>query len=91
MQLAIVHGLEHGIEDFFMIHDSFGTAAGQTWSFYHCIRHAIVDMYEDNCVLGNFEIECRNRLANPDMDLAQVPTKGTLDVRAVLDSEYCFS
>lgn len=91
MQLAIVHAMEQGIQDFFMIHDSFGTTAGQTWSFYHCIRHAVVDMYEDNCVLGNFEMECRNRLANPDMELAQVPAKGTLDVRAVLDSEYCFS
>ena len=91
MQLAICHGLDQGIEDFFMIHDSFGTTAADTWTFYHNIRHAVVDMYEDNCVLGNFEIECRNRLANPDMDLAKVPTKGTLDVRAVLDSEYCFS
>ena len=91
MQLAIFHGLDQGIEDFFMIHDSFGTTAADTWTFYHNIRHAVVDMYEDNCVLGNFEIECRNRLANPDMDLAKVPTKGTLDVRAVLDSEYCFS
>lgn len=91
MQLAICHGLDQGIEDFFMIHDSFGTNAADTWAFYHNIRHAIVDMYEDNCVLGNFEIECRNRLANPDMELAPVPEKGTLDVRAVLDSEYCFS
>jgi DNA-directed RNA polymerase len=91
MQLAICHGLDKGIEDFFMIHDSFGTNAADTWTFYHNIRHAVVDMYEDNCVLGNFEVECRNRLANPDMELAQVPTKGTLDVRAVLDSEYCFS
>jgi DNA-directed RNA polymerase len=91
MQLAICHGLDQGIEDFFMIHDSFGTNAADTWAFYHNIRHAIVDMYEDNCVLGNFEIECRNRLANPDMDLAPVPEKGDLDVRAVLDSEYCFS
>ena len=91
MQLSICHGLDQGIEDFFMIHDSFGTNVADTWAFYHNIRHAIVDMYEDNCVLGNFEIECRNRLANPDMDLASVPEKGDLDVRAVLESEYCFS
>jgi DNA-directed RNA polymerase len=25
------------------------------------------------------------------MDLAVIPPKGTLDVRVVLDSEYCFS
>lgn len=91
MQLSILWGLDAGIKDFFLIHDSFATNAADTWTFYHCIRHAIVDMYEDNCVLSNFEYECRNRLANPDMELASVPEKGTLDVRAVLESEYCFS
>ena len=91
MHLSIIHGLEQGIEDFFMIHDSFATTASQTWTFYHCIRNAIVDMYEDNCIFENFEYECRNRLADPDMDLPPIPQKGALDVRAVLDSEYCFS
>lgn len=94
MQLSILTALDQPgdpIKDFFMIHDSFATTAADTWRFYHCIRHAMVDMYEDNCLLQNFENECRNRLANPDMDLLPVPEKGTLDVRAVLESEYCFS
>ena len=91
MQLSIIWGLESGITDFFCIHDAFATSAADTWTFYHCIRHALVDMYEDTCVLSNFERDCRNRLANPDMDLASVPSKGNLDVRAVLESEYCFS
>ncbi len=93
MQIVIVTALDQPepIKDFFMIHDSFGTTVSETWKFYHCIRLGLVDMYEDNCVLGNFEIECRNRLSDPDMDLAVIPPKGTLDVRVVLDSEYCFS
>lgn len=91
MQLSIVWGLESGITDFFCIHDAFGTSAADTWTFYHCIRHALVDMYEDHCVLSAFERDCRNRLTNPDMELTPVPAKGDLDVRSVLDSEYCFS
>jgi DNA-directed RNA polymerase len=91
MQLSIVLGLENGITDFFCIHDAFGTSAADTWTFYHCIRHALVNMYEDHCVLAAFERDCRNRLEDPDMDLKPVPEKGTLDVRSVLESEYCFS
>jgi len=91
MQLSIVLGLENGITDFFCIHDAFGTSAADTWTFYHCIRHALVNMYEDHCVLAAFERDCRNRLENPDMDLKPVPEKGSLDVRSVLESEYCFS
>lgn len=91
MHLAICTALDNGIEDFFMIHDSFGTTAADTWVFYHCIRRSIVDMYEDTCVLTAFEKDCRQRLSDPDMDLAPVPPKGDLDVTAVLDSEYCFS
>ena len=91
MHLTICHALDHGIQDFFMIHDSFGTNAADTWTFYQNIRNAIVDMYEDNCVFENFEIECRHRLSNPDMDLASIPQKGDLDVTSVLESEYCFS
>lgn len=93
MHLVIVTALDqpNPIEDFFMIHDSFGTAVADTWRFYHCIRFGLVGMYEDNCVLSNFEIECRNRLSNPDTDLLPVPIKGDLDIRVVLNSEYCFS
>ena len=88
---AILTGLEAGIDDFFMIHDSFGTQGADTWAFYHCIRASLVDIYEGTCVLSDFERECRSRLANPDQDLAKVPTKGSLDVSSVLNSEYCFS
>lgn len=88
---AILTGLEAGIDDFFMIHDSFGTQGADTWAFYHCIRASLVDIYEGTCVLSDFEKECRSRLANPDQDLAKVPTKGSLDVSSVLNSEYCFS
>jgi len=91
MHLSICEGLENGVEDFFMIHDSFGTSIDKTWKFYHCIRDAFVNMYEDQCVFANFEKECRDRLSDPDMELPPVPTKGDLDISAIRDSEYCFS
>lgn len=91
MQLSILYGLESGIQDYFLIHDSFGTLGADTWIFYHSIRASLADMYEHTCVFSQFEKECRNRLSDPNKDLAQVPTKGDLDPASVLNSEYCFS
>jgi len=95
MTLSILSGLDNGITDFFMIHDSFGTLGADTWQFYHCIRATLVDMYDDNCYYSSFADDCLERLAETDPEklskLATVPPKGNLDVSAVKDSEYCFS
>ena len=91
MSLSIQMGLNKGISDYFLIHDSFGTNCSDTWAFYHCIRESLVDIYDDTCVFSRFEKECRNRLANPDMDLESVPDFGALDISQVVNSEYCFS
>ena len=91
MHLSILEGLANGITDFFMIHDSFATTIDRTHDFYHCIRNAFVNMYEDHCVFEHFEHDCRQRLADVAQDLPGVPTKGSLDIQAVRESEYCFS
>lgn len=91
MQLTVLLAKDNGIEDFFLIHDSFATCAADTWKFYHCVRKAFVDMYKDQCVFENFENEVRQQLDNPNEDLPEIPPKGDLDIEGILDSEYCFS
>jgi len=91
MHETILLAKDNGIEDFFLIHDSFATCAADTWKFYHCVRKAFVDMYKDQCVFENFESEVRQQLDNPNEDLPAVPEKGDLDIEGVLESEYCFS
>lgn len=91
MVLSIISGLDNGITNFFMIHDSFGTLPSDTWQFYHCIRNTLVDIYDDNCVFTNFANECKDRLSDPNREIAKLPPKGNLDVKAVRESEYCFS
>ena len=91
MTLSILRGVENGITDYFMIHDSFGTLPSDTWKFWHCIRMTLVEMYDDNCVFSNYEQECRDRLNAANMPLMPVPPKGDLKVSDVVHSEYCFS
>ena len=91
MHLTILLAKDNGIEDFFLIHDSFGTTCDQTWLFYDCIRIAFVNMYKEECVFENFENEVRDQLENPAEELPAVPAKGNLDIEGILESEYCFS
>jgi len=91
MALTICAMLDEGIEDFFMIHDSFATQAADTDTMYHVVRQVFVDIYSGDCVFAKLEAEVREQLSNPDAALAALPAKGDLDIQGVLDSRYCFS
>ena len=91
MALTICAMLDEGINDFFMIHDSFATQAADTDTMYHVVRQVFVDIYSGDCVFAKLEAEVREQLANPDAALATLPAKGDLDIQGVLESRYCFS
>ena len=88
---TILMALDNGVEDFFVIHDSFATTCADTWTMYHCVRHAFVDQYESGCFFEEIRSQVAQRVSDPNKVLPPVPTKGTLDIRGVLESEYCFS
>lgn len=88
---TILMALDNGVTDFFMIHDSFATTCADTWKMYHCVRHAFVDQYEGGCFFEEIRNQVAQRVSDPNKVLPPVPAKGTLDIRGVLESEYCFS
>lgn len=92
MHLLICKMLDEGAaEDFFMIHDSF-SVSGDMWDLFHGVREAFVDMYSGKCVFEKFENEVRQQLSNPAYEFPRnVPTKGTLDLEAIRESQFCFS
>lgn len=86
LRMSVVKGLERGITDYAMIHDSFGTHAGNIGRFLNeCIKPAFIELYADNDVL----LDLRDQM--PDIELPPVPTKGSLDLNEVLGSEFFFS
>jgi DNA-directed RNA polymerase len=88
MMLTINLALDNGITSFAMIHDSYGTLAADMDKLGACIRHAFVDMYEEHDVLAEFV------LAQPEEVRAQcpqLPARGDLDIRQVLDSTFFFA
>ena len=88
---TILMALDNDVKDFFVIHDSFATTCADTWTMYHCVRHAFVDQYESGCFFEEIRSQVAQRVSDPNKVLPPVPAKGTLDIRGVLESEYCFS
>jgi len=84
LRVTVMKGLQNGISDFVMIHDSFGVHACDMDKFLNkCVKPAFVEMYETD-VIQNI----RDRYPNYGGDM---PSKGTLDLNGVLESEFFFS
>jgi DNA-directed RNA polymerase len=92
MMLTTVRASQAGIKNFAMIHDSFGTTAGDVDVMYRVVRESFVEMYEGVDVLGDFRDEIAALLSEESKDdLPPVPASGTLDLAAIAESRYCFA
>jgi len=86
LRASIMKGLDEGITSYGMVHDSFGVHATQMTKFLtKCVKPAFIEMYQRD-VLEDF----RAKLP-PDLDLPALPTKGSLVLENVTDSEFFFS
>lgn len=92
MMLTIVRAEQEGIRNFAMIHDSFGTSAGDTEELYRIVREAFVEMYGDVDVLESFRDEICKQLSDKNLERVQpLPARGDLDLSEVVNSRYCFA
>ena len=84
---------DNGVQDFFMIHDSFGTTPADTDIMYQAVRMSFIDIYKDWCLYEDFLKQATSRLSYSGLKKLEkeIPEKGTLDIDAVMESEYCFS
>jgi DNA-directed RNA polymerase len=78
-----------GIDDFAMVHDSYGTHAPNMEAMSQLLRESFVDMYEQNDVLSQLRLHACSILGTEDVP--EPPSKGALDIRNVLKSKYFFS
>ena len=74
----------YGIEDFSVVHDSFGTHACDIEQLGMVLRETFCELYTGDILL-NFKKEQR------DIKLPELPQFGELDIKEVLDSEFFFS
>ena len=86
--LTTLKAAEHGIQAFAMIHDSYGTHAGNTEIFHRLIRETFADMYKDNDVLAQLYETAKSTL---NIAIPKPPAQGSLDIDMVRQSPYFFA
>ncbi len=90
MQLTVSRCHDEGIRSFSLIHDSYGTHAGNAWAMAKFLREEFVRMYGDHDVLAEFGREIAEMLPE-GAKLPPLPRKGTLDLSQVLESPFFFA
>lgn len=80
-----------GMVSFAMVHDSYGTHAGNAGALHAILREAFVEQYSGD-VLGKFLSDITQSL--PEKLAAKLPpppSMGTLDLGVVMESDYFFA
>lgn len=92
LMLTVVRASQENLNNFSMIHDSFGTTAGDVEEMFYIVRKTFVEMYESVDVLADFACEISCQLSDKNKGkLPPLPESGTLDISRVVDSRYCFA
>jgi DNA-directed RNA polymerase len=90
MQLTVSRCHDMGMRSFSLIHDSYGTHAGNAWAMAQYLREEFVRMYSETDVLAAFREEILERLPE-GTTLPPLPPKGSLDLNQVLESPFFFA
>lgn len=92
LQRSVTMAHAEGIRHFAMIHDSFGTHAGNMAAFSRIIREAFISCYESYCPLEELDRYARSVLSDEGAEkLPPLPVKGDLDLNSISDSLYAFA
>jgi DNA-directed RNA polymerase len=88
LQLAVVKAHQAGIDNFSVIHDSFGVVAPDTQIMAKAIRDSFCEIYSKD-VLKNWADEMFAMLsAKNQRKFPTIPSKGKLDLEAVKNSKF---
>jgi DNA-directed RNA polymerase len=88
LMLTVNECRAEGITSFGMVHDSYGTHAGNTDTMNRLLRKTFIEMYSDD-VFGKFRQAIIDQ--NPGQEVPVLPPPGNLDLAGVADSCYFFA
>jgi DNA-directed RNA polymerase, mitochondrial len=89
MTKTINKAVTQGVEDFAMVHDSYGTHSTHMPRLSSVLREEFVNMYEQHDVLT--ELRDHATIVLGTQDIPEPPSKGNLDLRGILKSQYFFA
>lgn len=92
MRGYVRQAIHHGISAFALVHDSYGCHAADVPQMQAALRQAFVDMYETTDVLDRLREDLLPLVDEKALaKLPALPPKGSLDLRAVLESKFFFA
>lgn len=93
LRITVNHAkTKYNVTSFSLVHDSFGTCAADAEYLFNSIRESFVEMYEHNDVIQDFYYQFESQLHESQLaDMPMIPTKGTFDIKLILESLYCFA
>lgn len=94
MMMTTLAAKAAGINSLRMVHDSFATHACDMDAFSAIIRQTFVELYTQEDAVERFYVNAKRELmayGGEPSDIPDIPERGTLDVREVLESRYFFS
>lgn len=92
LMLTVCACVDEGVTDFALIHDSFGTVPADTETLFRVVRETMVDMYSQLSVLEHFAEQLKYQLTEDNVKLLpELPSHGTLQLEAIIESLYCFA
>lgn len=92
LMLTVLKCTEKGLNSFQMIHDSFGTHAGNADVMYKTIREVFVDTYTKHNVLQELKETISVQLKPSSAEkIKPIPEFGDLNLEEVKDSLYAFA
>lgn len=89
MRATVRRGWWEGLRSFSMVHDSYGTHAGNAWALAQFLREEFVRMYAGN-VLAEFKRTLEAQLPE-EIKLCTLPESGSLVLSQILESDYFFA
>ena len=89
LRMCVTKSVKEGVNQFAMVHDSYGTNAADTETLARCLREAFVEMYTDHDVLREFKDEITQ--VTDASELPELPPMGTLDLNLIMESDFFFA
>lgn len=81
---------DNGVECMTVIHDSYGTVAGDVFTLTECLREAFVQTYSEP-VLENYLEACKEAAGDDTIQWPTMPKFGNLDIEQIRQSDYFFA
>ena len=92
LRMSVNRAVKKDVRHFAMVHDSYGVMPTDAPVMAQCLREAFVDMCTSTDVLEDFKQSLSALLSEEQRgNLKPLPSKGTLDITAVLDSVFFFA